>query len=73
MTEAALQLLCVGLIGFVLGIFSGMLMISFLLRRIIKEPCEHRERHRNDYDYDDDDNADWWKHGGNPPGVYDAE
>ena len=72
MTEAALQLLCVGLIGFVLGIFSGTLMISFLLRKIVGQDksCEHRHEHQY---RDEDDDADWWKHGGNPPGVYDAE
>ena len=39
MTEATLQLLCVGLIGFVLGIFSGMLMISFCSEGSSKNPA----------------------------------
>lgn len=52
-------------VAFLLGWAIGMLILVWALGAMAKKMTSEVSRKQ--------DPADWWKHGGNPPGVYDDE
>lgn len=55
---------------FVLGVLVGMLTGGYLIGHIADKAVGRRRKQLQEEEHDP---ADWWKTGGNPPGVYEDD